>query len=241
MIYVILSDIHSNIQAFDAVVKSIHREKDVSIICAGDVIGYGANPVECINVMRENNIKSVLGNHDAALVGKMDISRLVPHAREAINWTNGEIKKKDVDYLDQLPFVLSENEFQVVHGTLDAPEEFVYLTSSRDASRTFETLKKRICFVGHTHRPGAYMEMDGKIYQFSKKEIILDDDANYIINVGSVGQPRDYDNRASYCVYYPTEGIVEFRRVKYDIKSAKSAITKAGLPESLGERLLTGW
>lgn len=240
MIYVILSDIHSNIQALDAVVRSIPKEKDVCIICAGDIIGYGANPVECINVTRENNIKSVLGNHDAALVGKMDISRLVPHAIEALNWTSGQIKKQDVDYLDQLPFVLSENKFQVVHGALDAPEGFVYLTSSREASRTFEVLKKGICFIGHTHRPGAYMEMNGKIYQFSQKEIILDDSANYIINVGSVGQPRDYDNRASYCVYYPTRGIVEFRRVKYDIKSARSAIIKAGLPESLGERLLTG-
>jgi len=240
MIYVILSDIHSNIQAFDAVVRSIPKEKDVCIICAGDIIGYGANPVECMNIIREERIKSVLGNHDAALVGKMDMSRLVPHAIEALNWTSTRIKKQDLDYLDQLPFVLSENEFQVVHGTLDVPEEFVYLTSAAEALRTFKVLKKRICFLGHTHRPGAYMEMDGKIYQFSKKEIILDDCANYIINVGSVGQPRDYDNRASYCVYYPTEGIVEFRRVEYDIKSAKRAIIKAGLPESLGERLLTG-
>jgi len=240
MIYVILSDIHSNLQAFDAVIRSFPKEDDVRIICAGDIIGYGANPVECMNIMREEGIKSVLGNHDAGLVGKMDMSRLTAHAVEALNWTSGQIKKQDFDYLDQLPFVLTENEFQVVHGTLDAPEEFAYLTGSVEALRTFEVLKTRICFVGHTHRPGVYMEMDGKIYQFSKKEIILDDSANYIINVGSVGQPRDYDNRACYCVYYPTEGIVEFRRVEYDIKSAKKAILRAGLPESLGERLLTG-
>jgi len=240
MIYIILSDIHSNLQAFEAVIGSFPKEKDVCVMSAGDIVGYGANPVECVNIVREREIKSVLGNHDAAVVGKMDVARLNEQAAEAVEWTCQHIGKEESDYLKTLPFVLNEKNFTIVHGTLHEPEVFDYVTSALDAEKTFKVLKKQICFLGHSHRPGVFMEMDKKVYQLFRETMILEDYARYIINVGSVGQPRDRDNRACYCIYYPEEKKIEFRRVEYDIRSARSAILKAGLPRRLGDRLLLG-
>ncbi|MFH1395440.1 MAG: metallophosphoesterase family protein [Candidatus Omnitrophota bacterium] len=240
MVYLILSDIHSNLQALEAVIDSFPQKDDVIVMCGGDIVGYGANPVECLEVINQLNAHCVLGNHDAAVIDKMDISRLNEYAAEAIIWTKGYLNRIDMRYFDSLPYTLKNDFFTMVHGTLYSPEEFNYLTTNSNAEKTFNMMKTKICFVGHTHRAGVFMENNGKIYPLFSKKIIIEDNANYIINAGSVGQPRDYDNRASYCIYSPENNEIEFRRITYDIKSARNAIIKAGLPKILGDRLLTG-
>ncbi|MBU0684167.1 MAG: metallophosphatase family protein [Candidatus Omnitrophica bacterium] len=240
MLYIILSDIHSNLQALEAVIESFPQKDNIAVICVGDIVGYGANPMQCLDIIRRLNARCVLGNHDAAVVNRMDISRLNEHALDAIIWTKAHTNRIDMRYFDYLPYTFTNDLFTMVHGTLNDPEEFNYLTTNPDAEKTFKLLKTRICFVGHTHRPGVFMERAGIVHPLFRKKFTIEDDAKYIINVGSVGQPRDYDNRASYCTYSPENNEIEFRRIEYDIKSAKKAISDAGLPKMLGDRLLIG-
>ncbi len=240
MKYIILSDIHSNLQALEAVLESFPGEDTKEIVCAGDVIGYVANPNECIDMVISLRVTNILGNHDAAVIGKKDPTFFNEYAREAVSWTRRQVNRSRCDYLKKLPFVLENDLFGVVHGTLHEPEEFLYMRNDVDAMRTFEILKKQICFVGHSHVPGIFMCKNEALEQIKDVRVELHGDARYIINVGSVGQPRDHDNRACYCVYDTEKHIVEFVRIEYDVQRAREAILKAGLPGILGERLLLG-
>jgi diadenosine tetraphosphatase ApaH/serine/threonine PP2A family protein phosphatase len=240
MKYIILSDIHSNLQAFEAVLKSFPKGGGYEVICAGDVVGYGADPVKCVEKVLSLGAKNVLGNHDAGVIGKTDISFFNSYASMAVYWTMEHIDAAVRGYLEGLPYVLEEEAFVVAHGTLHDPEEFIYMMTGADAMHTFEVLKKKICFVGHSHVPGMFKLKEGGISQVFGKRIALEEGAQYIVNAGSVGQPRDGDPRACYCVYDPEKGYVEFRRVEYDISSAAKSIIEAGLPELLAERLFAG-
>ena len=240
MKYIIISDIHGNLEAFDAAVASFPRGKDKVIVSAGDVVGYGANPGECIDKVISLGCKNVLGNHDAAVIDKTDITYFNETAAEAVLWTKEHLSQEGKRYLEGLPLVLEEKLFTVVHGTLHYPEEFIYMMTGPDALHTFGILKNKICFVGHSHIPGVFVFKEGRLYESFKKKLTLDKDAQYIINVGSVGQPRDGDNRVSYCVYDPRKKEIEFKRIEYDINKARKRIIKAGLPQVLGDRLLMG-
>lgn len=241
MTYIIISDIHGNLQAFESVVKSFPKTgDDVNIICAGDIVGYGADPDKCIDMVQSIGAQNVLGNHDAAAVDKTDISNFNENAARAAFWTKEYLDQTRRDYLEMLPFVLENDLFTVAHGTLHNPEEFMYMVGSIDAMRTFELLKTKICFVGHTHAPCAFIFKNGRVYQSFESSIIFEKDVRYIINVGSVGQPRDYNNRACYCIYYAEEDRIEFQRVEYDVECARQRIIDAGLPTRLGDRLLQG-
>ncbi len=240
MKYIILSDIHSNLEAFEAVVDSFAGGDDVKVISVGDTVGYGANPNECVEKIRSLGAVNILGNHDAAVIGKTDIDNFNTYAREAVFWTKEHLDQSGLDYLWGLPLIHEEPLFTVVHGTLHDPEEFNYMLSGPAAMHTFEILKKKICFVGHSHIPGIFIQRDGRPVQSYNTKIKIEEDAVYIINAGSVGQPRDDDNRACYCVYDADKGEVEFRRVEYDIKAAHDKIIEAGLPPILAERLWAG-
>ncbi|MFC1644202.1 metallophosphoesterase family protein [Candidatus Omnitrophota bacterium] len=240
MTYTIISDIHGNLQAFDAVIKSLPEKNNTHIICAGDVVGYGADPDGCIEKMLALGAKNILGNHDAAVIDKTDIYYFNEYAASAVLWTKEHLSKAGREYLNALPLVLEEDLFTVVHGTLHDPEQFIYMVSAASAMHTFERLKTKICFVGHSHVPGVFIFRDGKVYQSFKKKIRIEKGEKYIINVGSVGQPRDNDSRACYCTYDPDKGEVDFYRIEYDIKLAREQIISAGLPQTLGDRLLYG-
>ncbi|MFH1878161.1 MAG: metallophosphoesterase family protein, partial [Candidatus Omnitrophota bacterium] len=206
----------------------------------GDIVGYGADPCGCIEMVKSLKAVCVLGNHDAAVIGKKDIPGFTSSAAEAVIWTRDNIGKDEYAYLNSLPVVMEHEDFTVAHGTLHDPWEFQYMRSWYDAMSTFSVLKHKICFVGHSHIPGVFSCRGGKISEHSGDTICIEKGARYIINAGSVGQPRDGDPRSCYCAYYPERGVVEFCRVEYDIGAARKSILEKGLPAVLGDRLLNG-
>jgi diadenosine tetraphosphatase ApaH/serine/threonine PP2A family protein phosphatase len=240
MLYIILSDVHSNLEAFEAVRKTFPRKDGRKFVCVGDTVGYGSNPNEAVHRTSALTDINVMGNHDAAVLGRADLSRFNPHAKSAVIWTKGTLGEKEKEYLLSLPYVYKNKLFTAVHGTLHDPENFTYMLTELDAMRSFELLKTRICFVGHSHKPGVFSLRDGNLSYSSKKKNKLKADTKYIVNVGSVGQPRDGDPRACYSVFDTEKDTIEFVRVKYDIKTASDKILKAGLPSFLAKRLFEG-
>ena len=240
MTYIIISDIHGNLEAFEAVIDSFPDAGERKILCTGDIVGYGADPGKCVDRVVSIGAKSVLGNHDAAVIEKTDISFFNTSAREAVYWTMGNLSRCGKDYLEGLSLVFEDPVLTMAHGTLHMPEKFIYMMTGAEAMHSFEVLKTPICFVGHSHVPGVFVLRDGRIFYSDNGRTRLEKGARYIVNVGSVGQPRDKDNRACYCVYDPEKKEVELRRVEYDIKRAQDKITEAGLPPALAERLSRG-
>ena len=240
MIYIIISDIHGNLEAFDAVVKSMPKAKEKRILCAGDVIGYGADPNECIDKVISLEAENIKGNHESAVLGESDISTFNPNAAKAVLWTRDHMTSDSNAYIQNLPLIHKEELFTMVHGTLHDPEEFRYMLTNIEAAETFRILETKICFVAHSHVPAMFMMEDERINLNFTDKFKLRKNAKYIINVGSVGQPRDGDRRACYCVYDSDKEEIELRRVEYDIESAQKKIINAGLPKILAERLALG-
>ena len=241
MKHAVLSDVHGNLQALEAVLESIGAEGIVSVICAGDIVGYGADPGECIDRIRAVSDANVIGNHDAAVAGKTGMDKFNQAAARAVEWTKKNLNDAHIGFLEGLPFISRQLEdVSVVHGTLHDPEKFIYMITGSDAMHTFEIMKGKVCFLGHSHRPGVFTLRQGRIYQSYRKDTEIDGVSRYIVNVGSVGQPRDNDPRACYCIYDDVEQRLEFRRIEYDIETARKRIIGSGLPEYLGDRLLIG-
>ena len=240
MKYIIFSDVHGNLQALEATVRSFPRESEKKIICGGDIVGYGANPGECIEIISKLGCVNVKGNHEAAVLGEIDIACFNDYAREAVMWTRKHLTAEETCFIKDIPLVFNDGTLTVAHGTLHEAGEFRYMLSGREAARTFEMLETQLCFVGHSHVPDAFVLRDREMYGIAKERFKLEKEARYIINVGSVGQPRDLDERACYCVYDTEANEIELRRIKYDVKTARKKIIEAGLPEMLGDRLITG-
>lgn len=238
--FVIISDVHSNLEALRAVVDTFPREGIRKIISVGDTIDYGADPDACIDMVKDIADVNVLGNHDAAVLGKIKTDSFNESARESDIWTRENLSRSGLEYLESLELVEKVEDMTIVHGTLHSPEDFIYMMSTANAMHTFEIMETQICFVGHSHVPGAYVLREGKVHEIDKSLIELEDNARYIVNAGSVGQPRDKDPRACYCLYDEEKREIEFRRVEYDMEAARKKIIDAGLPRKLGDRLLVG-
>ncbi|MFH1655130.1 MAG: metallophosphoesterase family protein [Candidatus Omnitrophota bacterium] len=240
MRYGIFSDIHSNLEAFEEVVKAYKKEKIDRYLCLGDIVGYAANPKECIAKTKQLKAVVVAGNHDWAAVGLTDTTYFRPVAKQAVFWTAGQLDKTEKDYLKSLSLVYDNEELTIVHGALNEPESFHYLLDSVLAEETFNLMKNNICFIGHSHEPGIFVRDKEKISYFTEPKIKKSKDKKYIVNVGSVGQPRDRDNRAAYCVFDTEKKEVYLKRIKYDIEKAQIKIVNAGLPAFLAARLASG-
>jgi predicted phosphodiesterase len=240
MKYIILSDIHSNLQAFEAVIRSFSKKGYDKIICAGDTVGYGADPDACIEKISSLTDVNILGNHDAAVIDKTDASNFNTYARAAVEWTREHLSSEGHAYLNGLPLVHDRDDLTAVHGTLHDPEEFIYMMTDRDAMHTFEIMRRKVCFVGHSHVPGVFVLRKEELVYSEAGKIELEENAKYIVNVGSVGQPRDGDPRACYCVFDAEKGRIEFFRIGYDIPTAQKRILTAGIPAALAERLEYG-
>ncbi|MFH1683575.1 MAG: metallophosphoesterase family protein [Candidatus Margulisiibacteriota bacterium] len=241
MLYGIISDIHSNLEALDVVLNQLDRVE--KLICLGDIVGYGPNPNECVEKVKGLNIPTVAGNHDKAVTCEMDMKWFNPNAREAVVWTQRTIFQENFEYLKKLPLVLEEDDFQFVHGSLRSPLE-EYVTSIADALPTFELMKKPICFVGHSHIPTFIAQkkdgnFDGRMLT-DGEEILVEEYEKIIINVGGVGQPRDSDPRASYGIYDSKTKIFSLHRVEYNIEQVQKKMKAAGLPDPLIYRLEFG-
>jgi len=237
--YGILGDIHANLDALEVVLEHLDHESPDQIICVGDVVGYAACPRECIAIIRERNILTVAGNHDCAAVEKTTIEYFNPDARDAILWTRDQLSPEDKDFLQSLPLTADIDELTLVHSTLHAPELFDYIQTVYDAFLSLQALRNRVCFMGHSHVPITFFD-DKPISYFMEPEILLAESEKILVNVGSVGQPRDQDPRAAYAVYDTELKTIWIHRVEYDIDRAAQRIWSANLPRMNGERLAMG-
>ena len=236
----VLSDIHSNLEALDSVLKRIEEDGIDEILCAGDLVGYGADPNECVERVKKCSSAVVCGNHDYAAVGLADPDFFNSVARNAVVWTGEQLTESNKNYLIKLPLSLSRDGFRLVHASPSRPEKWNYIFHTVEANRELHSFGEKVCFIGHSHKP-IFFRSDGIDCRMSSEESIeFKDNERYLVNVGSVGQPRDGDPRACFAVYSPDEGWVKLIRIAYDIQAAQKKMALAGLPRVLAERLSYG-
>ncbi|MBM3253558.1 MAG: metallophosphoesterase family protein [Candidatus Omnitrophica bacterium] len=240
MRYGILSDIHSNLEAYEAVIDTLKKENPDKIVVVGDIVGYGADPKECIRLTRFLTDNITCGNHDWAAVGLMNIKWFNYNARRAVQWTKDILNGSEEEFLKKLNLIFEDENIIAVHGSLDNPQDFNYIFYIEDAIKTFSKMDKRPCFIGHSHSPVFFMRDKERIDVIFDEAIRLEEGKQYIINVGSVGQPRDGDNRAACAVYDVREQLITIKRVEYNIRETQEKILNAGLPEILAYRLSEG-
>ena len=239
MRFAVFGDIHANLEALRAVLADAEARKCTHYVCLGDVVGYNANPHECVQIVRDLGCPVVKGNHDEQASAEVIQENFNPLAEEAINWTRDHLTEDDKQWLRELRFVRQVRDFTIVHATLDTPHKWGYVFNQLDAASSFSYQHTNLCFYGHTHAPRAYVK-DAVVKGLPLQRLIVESNKKYFINVGSVGQPRDGDWHASYCIYSPTERLVELRRIEYDINTAQDKIVDAGLPQRLADRLAMG-
>lgn len=251
MRYLILSDIHANLVALEAVLNAVDRTTIDQIWCLGDVVGYGPDPNECVDRMRELAHICLVGNHDWAALGKIDISDFNPEARQAILWTQEQLTESSLEFLNGLEGRKDDvhTDFTLAHASPRHPI-WEYLLYPSTAAENFPHFSTRFCLVGHTHKPMIFRQEVGQEDMLPQAlqpatnialPIAHAEQVRLIINPGSVGQPRDSDPRASYAIYDDEAGALTFYRLAYDIAETQKRMEAAGLPERLIARLEYGW
>jgi len=240
--YCVFGDIHGNLEALEAMVADARRQGAERYVCVGDIVGYGADPVECVDRVQGLTTQIVAGNHDCAVVGRTELEYFNHYARDAVVWTRTQLSPSDKAFLRDLPLTLEVDGMRIAHATLDKPYEFGYIECEASARRSFDALEGTVAFVGHSHVPRAFFAFptEKQILYSKDQELELDKSGKAIVNVGSVGQPRDNDPRGSYAVYDSSKRTVIIRRVSYSAEAAMQKIVAAGLPAVLGQRLLYG-
>lgn len=242
----ILGDIHSNLEALQTVVEAMQAESIEHWVQVGDIVGYGPDPQPCIDLVRELNCTVCMGNHDAAVVGILATDYFNAYARLAIEWTRDHVRPQDLAYLRRLPLVVEHRHYTVVHGTLDQPQQFGYVLTQVEAKQSLLQQRTLVAFVGHSHVPAVYIERQNmrahELEMIHGPEIScsVEGTARVLVNVGSVGQPRDEDPRAAYSIYDTDTGRLSVRRIEYDIARVQQKIRSAGLPDMLADRLSMG-
>ena len=239
MRYAIIADIHGNYDALEAVLEDIADAEIDGYYCVGDIVGYGAEPDRCVDRIAELCKVVVAGNHDYAAIEKTSIEYFNTEARNTVLWTRDFISAEHKNYLSGLELVHEEEHFTLVHSTLHAPELFHYVLDNFDAELCFQRLVSPVCFIAHSHVPIVFHKTD-RIEQVFQDRLELTPDELALVNVGSVGQPRDQDPRASYCLYDTDSRVIEIRRVEYNIESAAQKILDAGLPPTNALRIRLG-
>jgi len=239
----ILSDIHANLEALQAVLKDIDQQAIDNIICLGDVIGYGVNPNECVELVRKRCPVTLLGNHDAASIGKLSTEHFNIHAKIATEWTTEHITKDTTNYLENLPYRESSDSYTFVHSTPYEPKLWYYITSLEEAAFNFQFFETTFCFVGHTHIP-IIIVLDNEKEVYAHQDTALEfgkmNNARFLINVGSVGQPRDHNADSCYGILDSERKVYTFRRIAYDIEKTQEKMRKQKMPEFLIKRLAEG-
>jgi len=239
----IISDVHSNLEALNAVLGVLERLKPDRVMCLGDVIGYGASVNECCALVRQHAEVTLLGNHDAAVAGRMDYSFYYDAARHALDWTASRIEPDHLEWLRSLPYGHRIENVGFTHGNPVDPEAYAYvfaLEQARELLPHFGALAD-VNFIGHSHLCKAFaLDQKGDVTEVVATRFGLRRGYKYVISVGSVGQPRDCDNRACFVLYDSDERIVEYHRVPYDIEASAQKIFDADLALNFGKRLFLG-
>ncbi|MBI2161084.1 MAG: metallophosphoesterase family protein [Candidatus Rokubacteria bacterium] len=240
MRYAVLSDIHANLEALEAVLADA-AERAESLLCLGDVVGYGADPEACLELIAGRAAALVAGNHEHGVVGRLDLDWFNDYARAAVEWTRDRLDEDHRSYLAALPLVAEVGDATLVHASPERPEEWDYLVSPQDGFAAFPAFATRLCFVGHSHLPAAWsLGSSGPEFVPGAGELSFEPGRRYIVNVGSVGQPRDRDPRAAYALWDAERGRLAIRRVTYDVDTARRKILAGGLPRLLADRLPRG-
>lgn len=240
----VFGDVHGNIEALTAVFAALEGAGCEAFVCVGDIVGYGASPEECVDFVRERNIPCVRGNHDHLVTHPLGDVVIQPYAKRALEWTSEVLSPEHLEWLAGLPLTLELEGVQFVHASLESADGscWPYILNQQTAVFHFFIQKSRYCFFGHTHIP-LLLKKDGGQIGFellSKASLPEADDVKYLLNPGSVGQPRDFDCRASAAVFDTDSRDVVLLRVPYDVESAQLRIFAAGLPENLARRLSVG-
>jgi predicted phosphodiesterase len=239
MRYALIADIHSNLEALEVVLNDAKEQKCTHYACVGDVVGYGANPKECLDIVRSMGMPVVKGNHDEYCSSEEDLEGFNPHAAEAVNWTRKQLSKEDRAWLRDLKYIRLVASFSMVHATLDGPQRWGYVFDKLAAAASFTYQNTAVCFFGHTHVPVAFVR-DSMVRGGTYSKFRVEPGKKYFVNVGAVGQPRDGNPKSGYVVYDLNEGTIELRRLDYDIPKAQKKIMEAGLPQRLADRLAVG-
>ncbi len=239
----ILSDVHANLEALVEVEAAVARLAPDAVMCLGDVVGYGASPDECCTRIRRLAQVVLLGNHDAAVAGRMDYTYYYDAARNALDWTASRLGADNLAWLRSLPYTHRIGEVGFSHGSPILPAEYEYVFALEQARELLPHLARlpEVTFIGHSHLCKAFaLSAAGEVSDVSALRIALRPDQRTIVSVGSVGQPRDYDPRACFVTYDTDRRLVEYHRVGYDIESSARKIYDAGLALNFGRRLFLG-
>lgn len=237
----LISDIHANLAAFEAVLADIDKQKVKKIHSLGDVIGYGPEPVECLELVEERCSIKLMGNHEYVVMGLESLSQMNETARKSAEWTISQLGGRGISILADYDMLQTVDHLTLVHASPLDPEHWHYILTLEEAKLAFNSLKTQICLHGHTHLPMVFtLEPDGTIRQKSGMDFEPKKNNKYLVNVGSVGQPRDSDPRASYAIFDTDSGKVSFRRVEYDVQSTQNKMMSAEMPRMLIDRLAVG-
>ncbi|MBQ6136461.1 MAG: metallophosphoesterase family protein [Kiritimatiellae bacterium] len=236
----ILGDIHSNLDALEVVLADCRAQGVTDYLCTGDVVGYNACPHECMEKIRELGCPVMMGNHDFYVCSEQNLDDFNPAAAMVVEWTRRQLTADEISWLRALPFTTTVKGVTLVHSTMDNPENFGYVFDNLQADANFVMQKTPLCFHGHTHCPMIYEKSMSGVYRIDPQDFRLQMGRKYFINVGSVGQPRDGDPRATYVIYDNMAKTIQYRRLEYDIPAAQARIRAAGLPDRLAERLQYG-
>ncbi len=239
MRYAILADIHGNLEALQTVLEDTRAQGCTHYVCLGDVVGYGANPKQCLDTIRSMNMPVVKGNHDEYVSVDDDPEGFNDAAAEAVTWTRAQLSEEDRKWLRDLKYFRLVANFSIVHATLDAPQRWGYVFEKLEAAASFTYQNTQVCFFGHTHVPVAFVR-DTSVRGGTYSKFRVEPGKKYFVNVGSSGQPRDGNPKAAYVIYDLAQQSVELRRLGYDIPTAQRKIREAGLPERLAARLALG-
>lgn len=240
----IFSDVHANIEALTSVVEALKRERLDVQYCLGDVVGYGASPNECADLVRRVAKLTILGNHDAAVAGRMDYSYYYEAARRALDLHSSLLSSENLAWLRSLPYKhdIEGTDVQLCHGSPVRIEEFDYIFAPEQARLCLPYFNELpgLTLIGHSHLCKVFEMTEDDVEELPAKKFTLRSDRKYIVSVGSTGQPRDYDNRASYVLYDTATRVFEFKRVEYDIEGAAQKIFSAQLERNFAHRLFIG-
>lgn len=238
-----ISDIHANLEALESVLADIGQQKVNEIVCLGDIVGYGANPNECAEIVREKSSTILLGNHDAAAVNLLATHHFNSHAKIAIEWTAGTLTNEVKSFLLSLPLSITRDGLTLVHSTPYEPNMWYYITSLEEAAFNFQYFETDVCLVGHTHIPIIIVldkQKEVYVHQATRINAREMEGSRLLINVGSVGQPRDRNSQSCYAILDTETGDFFYRRVAYDIEKAQEKMKKIKMPEFLVNRLKEG-